>query len=75
MADKKVALITGANKGIGKETGRQLGALGMIVLIGARDAVRGKEAAEELKGGGADACPRLVVTPPFQRLCPANCRI
>ena len=37
MADKKIALITGANKGIGKEIARQLGAQGMTVLIGARD--------------------------------------
>ena len=33
----KVALITGANKGIGLETARQLGALGITVLVGARD--------------------------------------
>ena len=55
MADKKVALITGANKGIGKEIARQLGALGMTVLIGARDKERGEEAATELRAGGADA--------------------
>jgi NAD(P)-dependent dehydrogenase (short-subunit alcohol dehydrogenase family) len=54
MADK-IALITGANKGIGKEIARQLGALGMTVLIGARDAQRGAEAAAELKANGADA--------------------
>ncbi len=51
----KIALITGANKGIGKEIARQLGALGMTVLIGARDAQRGEEAVAELKAGGADA--------------------
>ena len=33
----KIALITGANKGIGFETARQLGAQGMTVLVGARD--------------------------------------
>ena len=55
MADKKVALITGANKGIGKEIARQLGAQGMTVLIGARDKGRGEEAAAELSAGGADA--------------------
>lgn len=60
MADKRIALITGANKGIGKEIGRKLGAAGMTVLIGARDAARGKEAAEELKGDGADASPILL---------------
>ena len=55
MADKKVALITGANKGIGKEIARQLGAMGMTVLVGARDKARGEEAAAELKTNGADA--------------------
>ena len=54
MADKKVALITGANKGIGKEIARQLGAQGMTVLVGARDKARGEEAARELTAGGAD---------------------
>ena len=55
MADKKVALITGANKGIGKEIARQLGMQGFTVLIGARDAGRGAQAAEDLKTGGVDA--------------------
>ena len=54
MTDK-IALITGANKGIGKEIARQLGALGMAVLVGARDSGRGEEAAAELQAGGADA--------------------
>ena len=55
MTDTKIALITGANKGLGKEIARQLGALGMVVLIGARDKTRGQEAADALKAGGADA--------------------
>ena len=38
----KIALITGANKGIGFETARQLGAQGMTVLVGARDEERGQ---------------------------------
>jgi len=51
----KVALITGANKGIGLETARQLGALGITVLVGARDLKNGETAAEELKKEGIDA--------------------
>jgi NAD(P)-dependent dehydrogenase (short-subunit alcohol dehydrogenase family) len=51
----KIALITGANKGIGFETARQLGAREMTVLVGARDAGRGREAERALRDGGADA--------------------
>ena len=39
-----LALITGANKGIGLATARQLGARGWTVLIGARDEERGQRA-------------------------------
>ncbi len=53
--ETKVALITGANKGIGKEIARQLGAKGITVLIGARDVQRGTEAANDLKEQGIDA--------------------
>ncbi len=48
-AKAKIALITGANKGIGLETARQLGALGITVLVGARDLEKGEAAAAELK--------------------------
>ena len=44
---KKVALITGGNKGIGLETARQLGKLGITVLVGARDQAKGEAAAAE----------------------------
>jgi NAD(P)-dependent dehydrogenase (short-subunit alcohol dehydrogenase family) len=54
MANKKVALITGANKGIGREIARQLGRQGITVLLGARDEARGKEAAAALKTEGID---------------------
>lgn len=51
----KTALITGANKGIGLETARQLGQQGITVLIGARDAARGNAAAAQLKSEGIAA--------------------
>jgi NAD(P)-dependent dehydrogenase (short-subunit alcohol dehydrogenase family) len=55
MAEKKIALITGANRGIGLETARQLGRLGMTVLVGSRELVKGEAAAAELRGEGLDA--------------------
>jgi NAD(P)-dependent dehydrogenase (short-subunit alcohol dehydrogenase family) len=50
-----IALITGANKGIGFEIARGLGSKKIVVLIGARDEARGNEAAAKLKGEGIDA--------------------
>ncbi|BBA96370.1 putative short chain dehydrogenase [Actinacidiphila reveromycinica] len=61
----KVALVTGANKGIGYETARQLGERGALVLVGARDEVRGERAADALAALGVSAVPlRLDVTDP-----------
>ncbi len=53
--NKKIVLITGANKGLGFETARQLGAQGYTVLVGARDETKGREAVGKLKGEGFDA--------------------
>ena len=50
MADSHVALITGANKGIGLEVARQLAARGWSVWIGARDEQRGRKAAGSIQG-------------------------
>lgn len=55
MSTKKVALITGANKGIGFETARQLGEQGITVIVGARDLAKGETAAATLKKEGIDA--------------------
>jgi NAD(P)-dependent dehydrogenase (short-subunit alcohol dehydrogenase family) len=55
MSEAKVALISGANKGLGLETGRQLGKLGYTVLLGSRDALKGEVAARQLRDDGIDA--------------------
>jgi NAD(P)-dependent dehydrogenase (short-subunit alcohol dehydrogenase family) len=47
----RTALVTGANKGIGKEIARLLVAEGFTVHVGSRDAERGKRAVEEIGGG------------------------
>ncbi len=45
-----IILITGANKGLGRETARQLVELGHTVYLGSRDAERGRAAASEVGG-------------------------
>jgi NAD(P)-dependent dehydrogenase (short-subunit alcohol dehydrogenase family) len=54
MNDQAVALVTGANKGIGLQIAKDLAAHGLTVLVGARDLERGEAAARAL-GGSARA--------------------
>ena len=54
---KRIALITGGNKGIGLEIARQLGRAGISVLLGCRSSERGQQAAEGLRTEGVDAHP------------------
>ncbi len=58
----RTALVTGANKGIGKQIARLLAAEGFVVYVGSRDAERGRRASEEI--GGAARPLVLDVTDP-----------
>ncbi|MFC8330097.1 SDR family NAD(P)-dependent oxidoreductase [Streptomyces olivaceus] len=59
---KRTALVTGANKGIGLETARQLADAGYVVWIGSRDLDRGRAAAEALSAHGEVRVVALDVT-------------
>ncbi|GAB3605040.1 SDR family oxidoreductase [Conyzicola nivalis] len=54
MNDPMIALVTGGNKGIGREIAAQLADLGHTVVIGARSLERGEVAAAELRAAGGD---------------------
>src|ERR687892_133364 len=51
---KKIALVTGGNRGIGFETCRQLAQLGLTVILSARDISKGEKAARQLSDRGLD---------------------
>ena len=54
MTHKRIALVTGANQGVGLQLARELAANGVTVLVGSRNAVRGEAAAQSI-GEGAIA--------------------
>lgn len=57
MSERGVALVTGANRGIGLEVARQLAARDHAVLLGSRDPAKGQAAAEGLARDGVDVSP------------------
>lgn len=71
--EKKVALITGANRGIGLETARQLGQKGIIVIVAARSPAAALQTAATLQAEGIDAFPvKLDVTDAADRTAAAK---
>src|SRR4051794_561986 len=53
----RTALVTGANRGLGFEASRQLGQLGLRVVVSARDPANARQAADALAGEGLDVTP------------------
>jgi NAD(P)-dependent dehydrogenase (short-subunit alcohol dehydrogenase family) len=62
MPDQRLALVTGANQGVGFQVAKELAANGLTVLVGSRDLARGEAAVREI-GAGAAAL-QLDVTDP-----------
>lgn len=54
MQDKQVALVTGANRGIGYELAKHLASMGFKVILTSRDPKKGSEAAGRLAESGLD---------------------
>lgn len=54
-SSQKIAFVTGGNRGIGYETAKGLGALGISVVIGSRDLTKGEAAAQRLRVLGYQA--------------------
>ncbi|MBI4785317.1 MAG: SDR family oxidoreductase [Oscillatoriophycideae cyanobacterium NC_groundwater_1537_Pr4_S-0.65um_50_18] len=62
---ERIAIVTGANRGIGLEVVRQLAHKGITVILGSRDLQKGEQAAAQLIGAGLHVLPRqLDVTAP-----------
>ncbi len=54
-SEPRTALVTGATSGIGRETARALTERGFRVVVGARDAARGRALVDEIAGNGGRA--------------------
>lgn len=75
MVEKKIALVTGANKGIGYETSRQLAQRDIRVLMGARDTGRGNVAAGKLQAESLDVEPLLLDVTDSSHICEVRAMI
>jgi NADP-dependent 3-hydroxy acid dehydrogenase YdfG len=68
MTETRVALVTGANRGIGLEIVRQLSRLGVVAVIAARDVGKGNQAAAELRSEVLIRRSQLDVSDPASRV-------
>jgi len=73
-SEKRVALVTGGNKGIGLEVCRQLASKGVVVVLTARDETRGAQAARGLHASGLSEVVyhNLDVSDPTSAACLAD---
>ena len=62
MSEQEVALVTGANRGIGREVARQLAGRGYEVIVSARDGAKAAEAAEEVAAAEETAADSSATT-------------
>ena len=65
IPSKKIALITGGNKGIGKEIARRIGSADFTAIIASRDVALGQNTANELRQSGEYECDVVALPVPF----------
>ena len=72
MPDKRIALVTGANQGVGLQVAKELVANGVTVLVGSRNFERGEAAAREIGAGAIalqlDVTDRVSIAEAAQRI-------
>jgi NAD(P)-dependent dehydrogenase (short-subunit alcohol dehydrogenase family) len=61
--ERRIAAVTGANRGIGLEVARQLAADGFVTVMGSREAVKGEAAAEALRADRLEVDARPLDVP------------
>src|SRR5580698_2714548 len=72
MTDRRIALVTGANQGVGRQVAKELVANGLTVLVGSRNFERGEAAATEIGSSGIplqlDVTDRVSISTAAERI-------
>jgi NAD(P)-dependent dehydrogenase (short-subunit alcohol dehydrogenase family) len=63
MSDKRIALVTGANQGVGLQVAKELVTNGVTVLVGSRNCERGEAAAREIGAHPFRTLDNVLATP------------